>query len=126
MLADYRVHTALPAGDLERAERFYEEKLGLTPTQRRPEGLRYDCADGTSFFLFPTSISDRGGHTQVGFEVPDVEALVAELRSRGVVFEEYDTPGLTTVGGIATEPGGDRGAWFKDSEGNLLALVQPS
>jgi catechol 2,3-dioxygenase-like lactoylglutathione lyase family enzyme len=124
MLSEYRVHTALPAIDIERAKRFYAEKLGLAPTQQRPDGLRYDCADGTALFLFPTSTSDRGGHTQAGIEVPDIEAAVVELRLRGVAFEEYDTPELKTVDGIATEPGGDRAAWFKDSEGNLLGLVQ--
>jgi catechol 2,3-dioxygenase-like lactoylglutathione lyase family enzyme len=124
MLSEYRVHTALPAIDIERAKRFYAEKLGLAPTQQRPDGLRYDCADGTALFLFPTSTSDRGGHTQAGIEVPDIEAAVVELRLRGVAFEEYDTPELKTVDGIATESGGDRAAWFKDSEGNLLGLVQ--
>jgi catechol 2,3-dioxygenase-like lactoylglutathione lyase family enzyme len=124
MLSEYRVHTALPAIDIERAKRFYAEKLGLAPTQQRPDGLRYDCADGTALFLFPTSTSNRGGHTQAGIEVPDIEAAVAELKSRGVVFEEYETPELTTSEGIAAEAGGDRAAWFKDSEGNLLGLVQ--
>jgi predicted enzyme related to lactoylglutathione lyase len=124
MLAEYRVHTALPATDLERAKRFYAEKLGLQPTQQRPAGLRYEFAGGTAFFLFPTSTSNQGGHTQAGIEVSDVEATVAQLKARGVVFEEYDTPDLKTVEGIATEPGGDRAAWFKDSEGNLLGVVQ--
>lgn len=124
MLTEYRIHTALPATDLARAKRFYAEKLDLEPTAQRAQGLRYAFADGTAIFLFPTSISNRGGHTQVGIEVPDIEAAVIELKSRGVVFEEYQTPELRTVDGIATEPGGDRGAWFKDSEGNLLGLVQ--
>jgi catechol 2,3-dioxygenase-like lactoylglutathione lyase family enzyme len=124
MFSECRIHTALPATDLARAKRFYAEKLALKPTAERSQGLRYDFADGTAMFLFPTSISDRGGHTQAGIEVPDIEAAVAELKSRGVVFEEYDTPKLSTVDGIATESGGDRGAWFKDSEGNLLGLVQ--
>jgi catechol 2,3-dioxygenase-like lactoylglutathione lyase family enzyme len=111
MLSEYRVHTALPATNLDRARRFYDEKLGLTPTDERPEGLTYECAGGSALFLFPTAISGRGGHTQVGIEVPDVKAAVAELESRGVVFEDYDAPGETA-------------AWFKDSEGNLLGLVQ--
>jgi catechol 2,3-dioxygenase-like lactoylglutathione lyase family enzyme len=124
MFDEQRVHAALPAADLERAKRFYAEKLGLTPTQERADGLSYDCGDGSAFLLFPTSISSRGGHTQAGIEVPDIEAAVAELKSRGVAFEEYDTPELKTVDGIATEPEGSRAAWFKDSEGNLLGLVQ--
>jgi catechol 2,3-dioxygenase-like lactoylglutathione lyase family enzyme len=123
MLEQCRVYAALPATDLDRAKRFYSEKLGLTP-QELPDELRYECGDGSAFFVFLTSISSRGGHTQAGIEVTDIEATVAQLRSRGVIFEEYDTPELRTVGGIATQPGGDRAAWFKDSEGNLLALVQ--
>jgi predicted enzyme related to lactoylglutathione lyase len=124
MLSEYRVHAALPATDLERAMRFYAEKLGLTPSQERPEGVRYDCGDGSALFVFPASTSSRGGHTQAGIEVPNIEAAVAELRSRGVAFEEYDTGDVKTVDGIATEPGRSKGAWFKDSEGNLLGLVR--
>jgi predicted enzyme related to lactoylglutathione lyase len=123
MLEQCRVYAALPATDLHRAKRFYAEKLGLMP-QELPDELRYECGDGSAFFVFPTSISSRGGHTQVGFGVADIKAAVAQLRSRGVVFEEYDTPELKTVDGIATQPGGDRAAWFKDTEGNMLALVQ--
>jgi catechol 2,3-dioxygenase-like lactoylglutathione lyase family enzyme len=124
MFDPFHVYAALPATDLERAKRFYAEKLGLT-SQERGDELRFQCGDGSAFFVFPTSISGRGGHTQAGIEVPDLEAAVAELRSRGVTFEDYDTPELTTVDGIATQPGGDRAAWFTDSEGNLLALFQP-
>jgi predicted enzyme related to lactoylglutathione lyase len=115
LFEQFRVYAALPATDLERAKRFYAEKL---------DELRYECGDGSVFFVFQTSISRRGGHTQAGIGVQDIEAAVAELRSRGVTFEEYDTPELRTVDGIATQPGGDRAAWFTDSEGNLLALVQ--
>jgi predicted enzyme related to lactoylglutathione lyase len=123
MLEQCRVYAALPAADLDRAKRFYDEKLGLT-SQELPDELRYECGDGSAFLVFATSISSRGGHTQAGIEVADIEATVAELRSRGVIFEEYDTPELRTVDGIATQPGGDRAAWFKDTEGNMLALVQ--
>ncbi len=123
MFDQFRVYAALPATDLERAKRFYAEKLGLTPQERSDE-LRYDCGDGSAFFVFSTSISRRGGHTQAGTGVPDIGAAVAELRSLGVTFEEYDTPELRTVDGIATQPSGDRAAWFTDSEDNMLALVQ--
>ena len=123
MFDQFPVYAALPATDLERARRFYAEKLGLTPQEHGDE-LRYECGDGSAFFVFPTSISTRGGHTQVGIAVPDIEAAVAELRSRGVTFEEYDTPALRTVDGIAVQPGGDRAAWFTDSEGNVVGVVQ--
>jgi catechol 2,3-dioxygenase-like lactoylglutathione lyase family enzyme len=125
------VATRLPARDLERARAFYAEKLGLEPSEERPGGLLYRCARG-EFALFASAGAASGAHTQMGWEVEDIEAAVAELRSRGVVFEEVDVPGLETVDGIADVAGnypskgtGERGAWFRDSEGNLLGLGQP-
>ena len=123
MLADGRVDAAIPASDLDRARAFYSEKLGLTPTEETPEGLIYECAERSRFFLFQSTGRASGDHTQMGWEVADLEAEVADLRSRGVVFEEYDFPGLKTVDGIATV-GNTKGAWFKDSEGNLLSVAQ--
>jgi catechol 2,3-dioxygenase-like lactoylglutathione lyase family enzyme len=125
------VATRLPARDLERARAFYAEKLGLEPSEERPGGLLYRCARG-EFALFASAGAASGAHTQMGWEVEDIEAAVAELRSRGVVFEEVDVPGLETVDGIADVAGnypskgtGERGAWFRDSEGNLLGIGQP-
>ena len=131
MLANAKVATRLPAQDLERARAFYSEKLGLEPAEERQGGLRYRVAGG-EFAIFQSGGEPSGEHTQMGFEVEDIDAAVAELRQRGVVFEEYDFPGLTTVGGIADIEGnypskgtGERGAWFRDSEGNMLGLGQP-
>ena len=132
MLVHNEVATRLPAQDLKRARSFYAEKLGLEPAEERPGGLRYRCGSG-SFAVFESAGSPSGGHTQMAWEVADIEATVAALRARGVVFEEYDLPGLETVGGIAEITGnhpskggvGERGAWFKDSEGNLLGVGQP-
>jgi catechol 2,3-dioxygenase-like lactoylglutathione lyase family enzyme len=131
MLRDGRVATRLPAQDLERARAFYSEKLGVEPVEEREGGLRYVCAAG-EFALFESTGAASGGHTQMGWEVDDIEATVRELRARGVVFEEYDFPGLRTVEGIADIEGnypskgsGERGAWFRDSEGNMLGLGQP-
>ena len=76
-----------------------------------------------SFLLYPSSGAASGAHTQAAWLVDDLSAMVAELRDRGVVFEDYDVPGLKTVDGIA-DLGYERSAWFKDSEGNLLALGQ--
>ena len=131
MLEHSDVATRLPAQDLERARRFYAEKLGLEPIEERPGGLRYRC--GNSYFaLFTSAGAPSGTHTQMGWEVDDIEAAVAGLRARGVVFEEYDLPGLKTVDGIADIEGnypskgvGERGCWFRDSEGNLLGMGQP-
>jgi catechol 2,3-dioxygenase-like lactoylglutathione lyase family enzyme len=132
MLAHGRVATRLPAQDLERARRFYAEKLGLEPSEERPGGLLYRGASG-EFALFASAGAPSGAHTQMGWEVDDLAAVVAGLRARGVVFEEVDVPGLRTVDGIAEVSGnypskGGRGefaAWFRDSEGNMLGIGQP-
>jgi catechol 2,3-dioxygenase-like lactoylglutathione lyase family enzyme len=125
------VATRLPAQDLERARAFYAEKLGLEPVEERPGGLRYRC--GNSYFVvFESTGRASGEHTQMGLEVDDIDAVVSELRKRGVVFEEVDVPGLRTIGGIADIEGnypskgvGERGAWFRDTEGNLIGIGQP-
>ena len=131
MLADEAVSTRLPAQDLARARAFYSEKLGLEPSEERPGGLLYRSARG-EFALFESAGAASGSHTQMAFDVDDIEAVVAALRARGVVFEEYDAPGLATVDGIAEVPGnypskgiGERAAWFRDSEGNLIGIGQP-
>jgi catechol 2,3-dioxygenase-like lactoylglutathione lyase family enzyme len=131
MLRHSNVSARLPAQNLERARSFYSEKLGLDPAEERPGGLRYQCGSG-SFSLFKSSGAASGSHTQMAWQVDNIEATVAELRRRGVVFEEYDLAGLKTINGIAEVKGnypsrggiGERGAWFKDSEGNLLAIGQ--
>ena len=122
-----KVAARLPAQDLDRARAFYAEKLGLEPADERPGGILYRLG-GCEFALFASAGSPSGRHTQMGFEVEDVEATVAELRARGVVFEEYDF----TVDGIADIEGnypsknsrGERAAWFRDSEGNMLGVGQ--
>jgi catechol 2,3-dioxygenase-like lactoylglutathione lyase family enzyme len=132
MLAGASVAARLPAQDLGRARAFYSEKLGLEPSEERPGGLLYRCARG-EFALFESAGAPSGSHTQIAFEVDDIEAVVAALRARGVVFEEYDAPGLATVDGIAEVPGnyaskggaGERAAWFRDSEGNVIGIGQP-
>jgi catechol 2,3-dioxygenase-like lactoylglutathione lyase family enzyme len=131
MLENAKFAARLPAQDLERARRFYSEKLGLEPAEERPGGLLYRCGD-CEFGLFESAGEPSGAHTQMAWEVDDIEAVVAELRDRGVVFEEYDLPGLTTVDGIAEVEGnypskggkGERAAWFRDSEGNMLGMGQ--
>lgn len=132
VLARADVAPRLPAQDLERARAFYADKLGLQPVEEREGGLRYRCSS-TVFSLFASAGDPSGQHTQMAWEVDDIETAVAELRTRGVVFEDYDLPGLKTVDDIAQIAGtypsdggiGERAAWFHDSEGNLLALGQP-
>ena len=131
MLSDGRVATRLPAQDLERARRFYAEKLGLEPSEERPGGLLYRCAGG-EFALFASAGAAAGTHTQMGWDVDDLDAVMAALRARGLEFEHYDVPGLRTVDGVAEVEGnypskggrGERGVWFRDSEGNLLGIGQ--
>jgi catechol 2,3-dioxygenase-like lactoylglutathione lyase family enzyme len=124
MLENSDVVAAIPASDLERAKSYYADKLGLKPFEDRPEGAYYRCGTGT-FLLFASSGRASGDHTQMGWYVDDIEAAVGELRANGVAFEEYDFPGLKTVDGIAAIEG-EKAAWFKDSEGNLLSLGQRS
>jgi catechol 2,3-dioxygenase-like lactoylglutathione lyase family enzyme len=97
------VSTRLPAHDLDRARRFYADKLGLRPADERPGGLLYRCGTG-EFAVFESAGSSPGTFTQMAWEVNDIEATVAELSQRGVVFEDVDVPGLRTVGGIAEIP----------------------
>ena len=123
MLSSARCQTALPAADLDRARRFYEETLGFIPADIQPSGVRYEAAEGARFLVFPSSGRPSGSHTQIGFQVDDIAAEVADLRSRGVVFETYDMPAFDPKTMIATFPTA-RSAWFKDTEGNLVGLVQ--
>jgi catechol 2,3-dioxygenase-like lactoylglutathione lyase family enzyme len=131
VLNNGRVATRIPVQDLSRARKFYADKLGLEPSEERPGGLLYRCASG-EFALFASAGASPGTFTQMGWDVDDIEATVAELKKRGVVFEEVDLPGLRTIDGIAEVSGnypskggkGERAAWFRDSEGNMLGMGQ--
>ena len=112
----------LPAKDLERAKKFYAERLGLTPVEENETGVHF-ILGGSRFRLFRSGGSASGSHTQLALTVGDVDAQVDALRRRGVAFEEYDYPNLKTVDGIA-DLGYARAAWFKDSEGNLLGIAE--
>jgi catechol 2,3-dioxygenase-like lactoylglutathione lyase family enzyme len=122
MLSKLEVHATLPVKDLQRARRFYADKLGMTPKSELPGGLLYQCKDSW-FLLFPSSGASTGQFTQAGWATDNIEGEVAQLKARGVVFEEYNSPNFKTVNSIATM-GSNRSAWFKDSEGNLLGIVQ--
>jgi len=123
MLQQAAMYAYLPAKDVGRARKFYEETIGLKPGPQIAGGVVYEFGRGTSCFLYPTPNAGTSKASQAFWQVDDVEREVAELRSRGVRFEEYDSPGMKTVNGIATG-GGAKAAWFKDSEGNILALIQ--
>jgi len=114
----------IPASDLARARRFYEDKVGLVPREQIEGGVVYECGDRSWIFLYRSGGAGTSKASQAFWQVKDLEKEVAELRAKGVVFEEYDMPGLKTVNGIATA-GNSKAAWFKDSEGNIMAIIQP-
>jgi catechol 2,3-dioxygenase-like lactoylglutathione lyase family enzyme len=123
MLRGRQLLPTIPARDLVRARTWYAEKLGLSADAEEAEALLYRSGEDRLFLLFSSDEAGTARHQLAAWEVDDLEAEVAELKSRGVRFEEYDQPGLRTVNGIAATPVG-KAAWFKDSEGNILTLTQ--
>ena len=123
MLQSAPMYAYIPAKDMVRARRFYEKTLGFTPGLEVGGGVTYQFGDHTACFLYPTPNAGTSRASQAFWQVDDIEREVADLKSRGVTFEEYDMPGLKTHNGIATG-GGAKSAWFKDPEGNILAVVQ--
>ena len=122
MLANAAVHPTLPIVDLERARKFYEGTLGLKASQTDPSpGVLYECGSGTKLYVYQREAT-KADHTAASFTVTDVESVVRELKAKGVAFEEVDFPGLKTVDGVATM-GDMKAAWFKDTEGNILAVT---
>ena len=122
MLKIKRVGAALPAQDIKRARQFYEQKLGLTPVQEQPDGSAGYMVGETGFLVFVSTGKASGDHTQMAIDVEDVEDTVRELKKLGIKLEEYDYPTFKTQDGIAELPDGTKGAWFKDTEGNLIAI----
>jgi len=127
MLADAPVAPILVAADIKRAKRFYIEKLGLRSVEMPgvPEdGALFGCGDGTMLYMYEREGGTKADHTAAGWRVDDIEKAVDKLRDKGVVFEQYDMPGLTTdERGIAAD-GSAKSAWFKDTEGNILAISE--
>ena len=121
MLQDATIHVYLPASNLARARAFYERVLGLTPKEEYAGGVFYECG-GAMAFLYPTPNAGTSKASQAFWAVADVEAEVADLKARGVVFEDYGMPGQDADGIVIQ--GGARAAWFRDSEGNILAVIQ--
>ena len=123
MLKDARIVPYIPVANVARARKFYEEKIGLVAKEEYAGGVIYECGDGSWVFMYPSAGAGTSRASTAFWAVDDVVAEVAALRKKGVVFEEYDMPGLKTVNGIATG-GGAKTAWFKDTEGNILAISQ--
>ena len=123
MLKDSPMYAYIPVRNIERARTFYEQNVGLTPAREVAGGLAYEFGNGTACFMYPTPNAGTSRASQAFWQVQDIEKEVAELKARGVTFLEYDMPGLETRNGIATG-GGAKSAWFKDSEGNIMAIIQ--
>lgn len=121
MLSDTSVTTMLPVKDMERARTFYEGALGLTPGGFRPDGKFVYAVGGSTLALFPKPEGTKADHTALSFRVENIATSIEELKRAGVVFEDYDFPGLKTVNHVCVL-GAEKAAWFKDSEGNYLCI----
>jgi catechol 2,3-dioxygenase-like lactoylglutathione lyase family enzyme len=124
-----RANSAYPTvavSELERSRDFYGGTLGLAVISQRPEGDFYDAGGGSKLLVYPSGFAGTAQSTVMEFDVEDLRGTMAELREAGVVFEDYDFPGLKTEDGVAELPGLGLAAWFKDPDGNILALSQAS
>jgi predicted enzyme related to lactoylglutathione lyase len=123
MLKDAPIIPYIPVSDVARARKFYEEKVGLKIKELYAGGVVYECGQNSWVFMYPTPNAGTSKASTAFWSVEDVAAEVRELKARGVVFEDYDYPGLKTENSVATG-GGAKTAWFKDPEGNILAISQ--
>jgi catechol 2,3-dioxygenase-like lactoylglutathione lyase family enzyme len=123
MLQNFPMYAYIPAKDVDRARQFYERKLGFRPKEEIAGGVVYEFGDNTACFLYPTPNAGTSQASQAFWQVEDVEREVAELKARGVNFEDYDLPGVKSPSGVLNA-GGAKAAWFKDTEGNILAIIE--
>lgn len=119
---DARFYASLPASDMERAKKWYRDHLGMEPTKPTATGGVLYQTGGTMFMLYPSEGAGTNEATAGAFVVDDFDAAAEEMRSKGITFMDLDLGGIKTVDGVATGPDGGKGAWFTDSEGNILAL----
>ena len=122
MLQNAPMYSYIPAKDVTRARKFYEEKLGIKPKQETAGGVVYEFGNGTAGLLYPTPNAGTSQASQAFWQIDDIERVVADLKPRGVKFEKYDMPEMDE-NGISTA-GDAKAAWFKDTEGNIMALIQ--
>jgi catechol-2,3-dioxygenase len=126
MVANDRISAVLCSTDLERSRAFYEQTVGLTLSPETIKNhLLFEAGSGTTILIYGRPAATKADHTQVRFWTDDIAADVKDLASRGVEFEEYDFPTLKTVDHVATTPGIGKSAWFKDPDGNIIAIFQP-
>lgn len=124
MLKNSSISAVLPVVDLPRAKKFYNQTLGLPIAKEDAEGITFNSGDCTSLLVYPRSTPTKADHTAAGWQVDDLETEVRELKTRGVRFEQYDMPGLKTNSDGIANMGTSKAAWFKDPEGNILAITQ--
>lgn len=122
MLDQYAPHATLAAADIERAKSWYADKLGLKPKSEDVGGIWYECG-GATFAIFPTPYAGTAQNTVMEWTVDDVDKVAGDLKQRGITFDTFEMEGVEWNGDVATM-GGHKGAWFKDSEGNILAITQ--
>ncbi|MDH3517889.1 MAG: VOC family protein [Acidimicrobiia bacterium] len=122
---DMQIFATLPASDIDRARSWYSERLGLEPVDSSPDGGLFYDVGGSMVLLYPSAFAGTNQATAAGMVVKDFDAAAAMLRANGVEFEDYDFgEEFRTVDGVLTAPDGAKGAWFQDSEGNILGLTE--
>lgn len=126
MLKDATLYAVIPAKDLGRLKMFFSEKLGLDPVDEQM-GMPFYEVGGSKFFMYESAYAGTNQATAVSFDVSDLVTVVNDLKSKGVVFEHYDMPGMTLDGDIHVMDGTTfKSAWFKDTEGNIISVNQTS
>jgi catechol 2,3-dioxygenase-like lactoylglutathione lyase family enzyme len=126
MMGDNRISAVLASTDLDRSQQFYQDKLGLRPSVETIKNhLVFECGNRTTLLIYGRPNGNKAEHTQVRFWTADIAKDVAQLVEHGVEFDEYDTDTFKTVDHVVTTPIG-RSAWFKDPDGNTIALFQPA
>jgi catechol 2,3-dioxygenase-like lactoylglutathione lyase family enzyme len=124
-LSEHRVEAAMAVSDLDRARRFYEDQLGLVAGEIEEQGVRYRCAEGTGVFVYLSpENAGTSSATVAGWFVDDLDRTMDELAARGVAFERYDQPGITTDERGVFDAGRFRAAWVKDPDGNTIAISE--
>jgi catechol 2,3-dioxygenase-like lactoylglutathione lyase family enzyme len=121
MLQNLPVAAAIAVADISRARQFYEGVLGLIPRRDTPDGIEYACGGGTAFLVYQSGYAGSAQNTVMEWQAANFDAVIGDLRARGVVFEEYDFPGLKTINGVA-DLDGEKAAWFRDPDGNILSI----
>jgi predicted enzyme related to lactoylglutathione lyase len=125
-LSDAQLVANIPAQDIQRAMRWYDEKLGLRPIMDLGVSGQLYRSGGVFWLMYQTAAAGTGKHTVASWVVPNIDDAMRDMRASGVVFEDYDMgeEGPTTENGVARGPDGGASAWFTDSEGNILAITE--